>query len=51
MGITFYLGKKIYRQRKLRKNEINDNFDYKSFLSEEKRFNNNNKLFEMNIQN
>ena len=50
MGITFYLGKKIYRQRKLRKNEINDNFDYKSFLSEGKRFNNN-KLFEMNIQN
>ena len=48
--ISFFLGKKIYQQRKLRKNELDDNnYDYKSSLSEEV-YNNNNKLIEMNIQ-
>ena len=34
--ITFIFGRKIYKQRKLRKNELNDNnYDYQSSLPEE----------------
>ena len=49
IGISFYIGKKIYQQRKLRKNELDDNnYDYNGSLSEEKY--KNNKLIEMNLQ-
>ena len=42
LGISYLLGKKIYKQRKLRKNELNDNnYDYKSFLFEENNTKNN----------
>ena len=49
IGISFYIGKKLYQQRKLRKNELDDNnYDYNSSLSED--ISKNNKLIEMNVQ-
>ena len=50
IGISFLLGRKIYKQRKLRKNElIDNNYDYPSFSSETNNIDNN-KLIEMNIK-
>ena len=50
IGISFLFGRKIYKQRKLRKNElIDNNYDYTSFLPDGKNIDNN-KLIEMNIK-